>query len=233
MIAGRRVVALVPARAGSKGLAGKNLRKVGELSLVGRAVVGALKSAYVDAVFVSSEDPAILEEGARFGAIPHERSRMAASDSASASDVVGEFLSGGFAEFDSEAVLLYLQPTSPLRTASNIDECLELLDLHAGLPVVSLARRPISKQKLVSVSKDGTLVAPAGASVATSNRQELGSWWQPNGALYAFRVQDFLIRGDFPIDGAHPYWMDDLDSVDIDSESDLLLAEMLYRMRHA
>ncbi len=233
MIGGRRVVSLIPARAGSKGLTGKNLREVGALTLVGRAVASALDSVYVDTVCVSSEDQEILEEGAKFGAIAHERSRVAASDSAVARDVVREFLEGGSVEVDGESVLVYLQPTSPLRTTLHIDECLELLDSHAGLPVVSLARSQISKEKLVSVCGEGTLVSSAGSSFATANRQKLDSWWRPNGAIYAFRVQDFHQRGDVPIDGAYPYWMDVLDSIDIDSESDLFLADVLYKMKHA
>ncbi len=212
---------------------GKNLRRIGGVSLVSRAVATALKSSHIDAVYVSSEDKAILAEAVLAGAATHVRSAGASDDGALAAQVVMEFVSDTLDENEYESLLVYLQPTSPLRSTKHIDDVIEMSTLNGGRPVWSLSRKPVFQEKLVSVAANETLEPNMSTSSLTVNRQHCQPLWQPNGAIYAFLVAHFLSRGEFPLEEATPYWMDELEGIDIDSDEDLRIAEAILGARHA
>ena len=121
MIDNRRVVAVVPARGGSKGVPGKNLREVAGVSLLHRALQTATACNYVDAVVVSSDDDAILQHaGLVPGVLTLLRPSELATDASSMAPVVDHVLS----IHDADIVVL-LQPTSPLREVHDIKGGLE------------------------------------------------------------------------------------------------------------
>ena len=117
-------VAIVPARGGSKGIPRKNLRVVAGRTLVGWAVHAGLEAATVTDVVVSSDDPEILEEGRRQGALPLLRPSALATDSASTDAVLLHAL--GALGWRHEIVVL-LQPTVPARRPGLVDECVQRL----------------------------------------------------------------------------------------------------------
>ena len=184
----------------------------------------------MDACFVSSDSDEILAEGKRWGAQGHKRGADASSDAASATEVVKAFLPS-LAESisSSDPFLVYLQPTSPLRGAHHVDACLSMLHTEREPLAVSLSARPIHLAKTVAVDASGRVIPQTLEGAATGNRQDGHSLWAPNGAIYVFRVSLFLERGTFPITGAHVFWMDPVSSIDVDSEQDLALAEVLVR----
>lgn len=230
MLQGSPVVALVPARAGSKGLRLKNLRTVGGVSLVGRAVSSAVGASMVDACFVSSDSTEILAEGRRWGAQDHRRDSVASSDHAEATDVVSSFLPTLLDSFPgTDPFLIYLQPTSPLRSSHHVDACLRSLEQARNPIAVSVSTRPIYLDKLVSIDPMDRIVLRVPEEVASGNRQDSQALWAPNGAIYVFRVSVFQERGTFPIAGAHAFWMDPVASTDVDSEQDLAVADAFLR----
>jgi CMP-N,N'-diacetyllegionaminic acid synthase len=230
VLQGSPVVALVPARAGSKGLPGKNMRAVGGVSLVGRAVLSAVGSPMIDACFVSSDSDEILEEGRKWGAQTHHREAAASGDSALATEVVQAFIPTLVDAYpDNDPFIVYLQPTSPLRRAEHVEACLRMLELEGEAVATSVSTRPLYLDKLVSVGTSGRIAPRAAEVESTGNRQDSQPWWTPNGAIYVFPVSVFLARGTFPISGARAFWMDPLSSTDVDSEQDLAIAEALVR----
>ncbi len=117
-------VAIIPARAGSKGIPGKNMRPLLGKPLVQWTIEQALAARGIDEVWVSSDWPELRELAERLGAYSFERSKRAASDMASTELVIDEFLAGWDLREATRIVLL--QPTSPNRTVEDIDSALKL-----------------------------------------------------------------------------------------------------------
>lgn len=134
------IVALIPARAGSRRVLGKNLRNVAGHPLLAWTVRAAVESERVDRVFVSSDSPEILEVAHRYGAEPLTRPAEYATDTASTETVIAHAASVWETyEIDWTACLL-LEPTSPLRWSDRIDQAAALLGEHAS--VVTVLRDP-------------------------------------------------------------------------------------------
>lgn len=222
-------VGLIPARQGSKGLANKNLSMVGELSLVQRAVISSAGVCKPERCYVSSDSDLILEQARRIGAIPHRRPVEYCGDQSTANDVVSDFIRTHLGtEFNAETTIVYLQPTSPFRNQKHVQEALSVHLDNAFRSVVSVRSAALQLDKLVRLTASGLLASINTDAAATSNRQEShDSLFQPNGAVYIFRVSDFIANGSIPITGSIPYKMDGISSIDIDSISDLELAQHL------
>lgn len=221
-----KVWALIPARAGSKGLPRKNLALVGEVSLLERAIRSAQDSGMVDHVIVSSDSQRILDDAVRCGASAHMRSPAAATDTSRANDVVSDFLaSGSGASFSLSGLLVYLQPTSPFRTALHVRTAIQL-SLREGQPCVSVKASSDLPSKAICIEEGIVVSASVVESDVTGNRQSVTSY-HPNGAVYVFSKRQFLRAGDVPIVGARILLMDKLSSIDIDDEADLHIARGL------
>ena len=124
MINGGSVLGLITARGGSKGVPRKNMREVGGKSMIARTVEAALASRRIDRVVISSDDVEILDAARAAGCeVPFVRPGELASDESSHADVIDHALRSLDRRYD---YLVLLQPTSPLRTAADIDGCLDL-----------------------------------------------------------------------------------------------------------
>ncbi len=225
-------MALIPARGGSRGFPGKNLAEVGGMSLVRRAVESA-KIDMVDIIVVSSDSAGIRSEGARAGAIVIKRSPCAASDEADATSVVMDMITKLpqlVSGIDIDAsIIVYLQPTSPLRTCDHVSQALSLAATAPKHRVVSVMRLGFYPQKTLTIGSDGHLRAMFDVRSITANRQSLPDAYYPNGALYIFEVSDFTRQGGFPIEGAVPMVMSKHESIDVDSAEDLQQANRLIQ----
>ena len=124
MIGSRSILALIPARGGSKGVKRKNVREVGGKPLIAWTIEAAKASRYIDRLILSSEDRAIIDVATAHGCeAPFVRPAELATDEADAMAVVRHALSALPERYD---YLLLLQPTSPMRTANDIDGAIEL-----------------------------------------------------------------------------------------------------------
>lgn len=131
----RRVYALIPARGGSKRIHRKNLQKVGGFTLVARAVMSAQAASFVDRIYVSTEDPDIALEALRLQAQVINRPAELAQDDTPMESVVDDFL----AQLDVEPdIIVLLEPTAPLRMATDIDLAVAMLLAHPRVPAVRL-----------------------------------------------------------------------------------------------
>ena len=227
-----RLTVIVPARAGSRGLPGKNWLDWGGKSLVQHTIETALACPYVKQVGLSSDDPRAPETAFSLGVDFIPRSEAAASDSATANDVVREVMSIWPPAQESGAIFLYLQPTSPLRNAEDITKAFEsMVDADADA-CVSVSASPVCGYKILGVNEEtGTLSPLFGNKFATGNRDELPKTYVANGAIYLFTRAAFLAHGSIPISGAAPFVMRAEDSVDIDSAEDFRKALNVRGMR--
>lgn len=212
-------LALVPARAGSRGLPGKNLVSVGNRSLVARAVDVA-RAAGIATIVVSSDSEAILEEGARAGGIPDRRPAALARDDAALEPVIVELLP----RHPAFEKMVVLQPTSPLREPDDITRCLLLLEEAATATTVCRVRHPAEWM----VRLEGGYLHPLfGWDPFTRRRQELPPSYQLNGAVYAARAAHLLGGGKLLGPHTAGVEMPIERSVDVDEPGDLALARFL------
>jgi len=227
------VLALVPARGGSKGLPRKNLALLQGRPLVEFTLVAAKQSRTVDVTYLSSDDREILEVAERVGAIPLLRPAEYATDHASAVDVVRHFIGViPAAERARNPFIVYLQPTSPLRTAHHIDQAFQLLAEQNATTLVSVSALECSPFKSFRIDDDGRLKSLFDEKLSNARRHDLPAAFIPNGAIYVFRVEEFLSRGGFPSDGSVPFVMDSSVSVDVDTREDLACVEQAMGEKH-
>lgn len=224
------ILGLIPARGGSKGIPGKNLRLLGGKSLVALAVESALKSCMVTRLVLSTDSEPIADEGRKAGAeVPFLRPADLALDETPTAPVVIHALrwleeNRGY----QPDILILLQPTAPLRQAKHIDGALDLLISAEARCVVSVAEVPghynLFWQFLI---KDGGLCPFMGPLKVPSRRQDLPPTYTRNGAIYAAWT-DYWLAGQLPhAPGCLPFIMPYEGSVNIDSPEDLALAEFL------
>lgn len=227
-LSGRSVLALVPARGQSTGIRRKNLTLLRGRPLVEHTIRAALGARSVDATYLSSDDPEILEVGLALGARVVERPAEWATDDAAASDVVRHFLDWLPAALrDQDPYIAYLQPTSPMRTAHHIDSALNLLEETSAHSLVSVLRLQKSPFKSFTIDEDGRLQSLFDEHMSNMRRQDLPETYTPNGAIYLFSVEEFVRRGGFPSNGSVPFFMSPNESIDIDDAQDLARAERL------
>lgn len=224
----RPVLALVPARGGSKGIPRKNLAPVGGCPLLQHTLRAALEAPTVDATHLSSDDAEILALGQRLGVNTIERPARFATDDASAVAVVEHFLEllePGMRERD--PLIVYLQPTSPLRGAAHLEAAFRLLVQAGQTLLVSVTELKKSPFKAFGLDPSGRLQALFDERQSNMRRQDLPPTYMPNGAIYTFRASEFKARAGFPSNGSVPYVMNDIDSIDVDTPEDLRRVEQI------
>lgn len=228
MIGKYRVLAVIPARAGSKGLPGKNVADLGGRPLVDWTIQAALASTYIDDVCVTTNDPKVAARAQLHDIRVLARPDDLASNAALASSVILHALDNSPAA----DLVVYLQPTSPFRTSVHIDAALEMLVSASGGCVVSVtcvAERP---EWMYRPGPDGLLepVVP----LDESRRQDLVRTYLLNGAIYCSRSEDLRIGdGRFASLPMRGLVMDRQDSIDIDDAADLDAARAALSRRES
>jgi CMP-N,N'-diacetyllegionaminic acid synthase len=217
MIGKLRVLAVIPARGGSKGLPGKNILPLGGQPLLAWTVKAAKASRCVDRVVLSSDDESIMAAAEAAGCdVPFRRDAALATDTASSIDVVLDALAR-LPDYD--AVVL-LQPTSPLRSAQDIDGALETmlrLDAPACVSVREAADHPFWTFRLDKASRLHSFVENPQPS---ARRQDLPQAWCLNGAVYAAQVDWLLAHKSFVSPQTVAFPMPPARSIDIDTRED-------------
>lgn len=219
------VVAVIPARAGSKRLPKKNMKPLLGMPLVGYAIKAALSSKCITDVIVSSDDSSLIEYAESLGArSPFFRPVELASDTATTADVVKHLIENATRI---PKTIIVLQPTSPLRTESHIDEAYnDFIDKNA-LNIVGLCEVDHPVEWCGVLGEGGSMNAFINEKYIKRRCQDLAIRYRINGAIYivdtkAFMKQNTLILND---KYSYGYLMHKLDSIDIDDEVDFGLAE--------
>ena len=228
-----RTVALIPARGGSVGVPRKNLALLAGRPLLVHTIDAAQQSGVVNVVYVSSDDSEILQtaEDARCRAL--RRPADLSSNSATAVDVVRHALDGVLRGEPDSCFLVYLQPTSPLRTAAHVREAHALMTASASQSVVSVVEMDKSPFKAFALNAAGELQSLFDEALSNANRQSLPKAFMPNGAIYGFTLGAFRRHAAFPTNGSIPYVMSRRESLDVDSQDDLNLVRALLEKQNA
>lgn len=224
MIDNTRVLAVIPARSGSKRIPNKNLVCLNGISLLERAVNVALRSKHIDRLIVSTDCEVIARRGREAGAdVPFLRPQQLSSDETPGSAPIVHALRS----IPGYKIVVCLQCTSPFRLPLDIDNALELLASENGDSVVSVTPVRENPHWMSVINTKGRL-EPLISGVGYFRSQDLPPAYILNGAIYAAQVSYFLEHETFssqPI----PYVMPHDRSLDIDDLQDLEEAE--YRLR--
>ena len=212
------LIAVIPARSGSKRIKNKNLKHFKGKPLIQWTIEAALNSKYIDKVIVSTDSREIADVSKRLGAIiPYLRPKNFALDNSPTIDLVLDFLE----KDKSITQFLLLQPTSPLRTSDDIDHVIELKRKKNVNSVVSVCKFNVPINILFEIKKNGRLTPFDNKSIRYPN-------YKLNGALYLADVEQLINEKTFINEKTIPYIMPLKRSVDIDTMIDWYNAESLY-----
>lgn len=218
------VVAIVPARAGSKGITGKNLRTVAGRTLVRRAVEAARAAGTIDVVVVSTDGDAIAAEAERAGAVVVRRPADLAGDEASSESAVLHVLDDLAARGAEPEVVVFLQATSPFIDPADLDVAVaRVRDGHAD---AVFAATP-SHAFLWRVDDDGVARAVNHDAAVRPRRQDREPEFRETGAFYTFRTAGFREHRHRFHGRVELVVVDPRGAIDIDDPTDLALAEAI------
>jgi CMP-N,N'-diacetyllegionaminic acid synthase len=227
------VLALVPARGGSKGVPDKNLRVIAGRTLLDYVAAAAGQSGVVDRIVLTTDSEAIAATGRRAGLdVPFLRPAELARDQTPMLPVVQHALEWlATAGWIPEIVVL-LQPTSPLRRPAHIASAVDLLRSSGADSVVTVVELPrhLSPDYVMRID-GGRLVPflPEGARV--TRRQDARAAYSREGTVYAFRTTTLTRYGSMYGDDCRPLLIEDSDSLSIDSPADWIAAERILLSR--
>lgn len=224
MIQDKKVLAIIPARGGSKGVPGKNIKNIAGKPLIGWTIEAALHSRYIDRVVVSTDDFEIAQVAEEFNApVPFMRDPKYATDQSEASLPVLEALE----KIPGYDYIILLQPTSPLRETSDIDAAIELFEKHRPYSVVSVTPNAKPFEWLLTL-KENNMISKITDRMTTS-RQQSQQVYAFNGAIYVVAVVDFIKHQKFITQKSYGFIMPPEKSIDIDTLFDFDFAEFLMR----
>lgn len=221
------VLALIPARGGSKGLPRKNLRELCGRSLLAWSIAAARASSVVTRIVVSSDDREILERAEELGAdVPFVRPASLAEDETPGVAVL-HHAAEQLPEYD---VIVVLQPTSPLRSREDVDGCARIVVDRRAAAAVTVTTVDKPPHWMYEMDEGGTL-RPFLDTEKISRRQDAPDLYRLNGAVYAIRRPTLMESEALVPEGCHGYVMPAERSLDIDTELDLAFAEVLMSRR--
>lgn len=211
----KRVVAIIPARRDSRRCPGKNVRLLGNKPLIAWTIEAALRARFVDAVIVSSNDEKVLALQRTYSSVHFlQRPESLSTDMATSADVVNHVLSHLPTPFDAFALL---QPTSPFRTHTHIDAAITLMRAQKVEQCVSVY--PIEKPANYFYQQEAN-----GSISPMHKKNQENQMLLPvvalNGAIYLSDVGFFKAQQTFVSANCSGFLMNEMESLDIDTEND-------------
>lgn len=226
------MIALIPARGGSKRIARKNTKLLCGKPLIAYTIEAALASKSVSKVYVSTDDEEIAQIALEFGAeVPFMRPDFLATDLAKSIDVYTYTCQRLEEEVGFQiSELMVLQPTSPLREFWHIDQAYDLFRAKKADSVISFCKEhhPIVWHKYLEVDQSLT---PIFEETFRNSQDDRPSYF-PNGAIYIFK-RELLDKGIYMTNKSFAYIMDRKYSVDIDTEDDWMLAQCYLKAKYS
>jgi len=225
----KRILSIIPARGGSKGLPRKNILSLAGKPLVAWTIEASLDSKYITKTIVSSDDDEILDVSKKCGASVIKRPSDLASDSATSESVVSHALSVLQSRGEEFDIIALLQPTSPLRTSLDIDKAFEMMLQNRSNSVISIFEIDNKVLKSLKPNSDGYIEGVFNNQYPFMRRQDLPKVYMPNGAIYIINTNIFERLGSFMTDQTLGYVMSAEMSLDIDTKTDFQNVEKIIK----
>ncbi len=217
-----KIIAIIPARGGSKGIPKKNLVPILGKPLIDWSIEAGLQSKHITDIVVTSDDDKILVHAKKFkDVVLIDRPKELATDNSPTEPVLVhalEVLKKQGKEYD---YLVLLQPTSPLRTADDIDVALKKMIYADATALISVFEPDHHPLKSFKVDKNGYLSGLVNNKFPFMPRQALPKVYQPNGAIYIVKISEFLKTHTLFTNKTINFTMSPAKSIDIDTFDDL------------
>lgn len=234
MIKDIKVLAIIPARGGSKGLPGKNIKPLLGKPLIAYTIEQAKSSKYISEIFISTDSREIAEVSEKYGVkVPELRPVHLASDTAtSASFVVYTIdkLKQQGKEFD---YIILLEPTSPLRKIGDIDSCIELvLNNPEASSVVTLGKVHMEHPAIVKkIDENNQIVPYVDQNKLITQRQEADVAYFPYGVAYLVKTDYFLKSNKFYDIDSLPFFIERWQCYEVDDIYDFISIEAILKYK--
>jgi CMP-N,N'-diacetyllegionaminic acid synthase len=228
------MLAIIPARGGSKGLPRKNVRLLSGLALICHSIKAALASKLIDRVIVSTEDREIASIAKDCGAeVPFMRPANLACDTSMVIDTYLHVVDR-IAKENSKSVQSFvaLLPTAPLRASQDIDNAIKIFNDKRASSVISVVEAPVPLQWHMQINNKKKILQNYFSELnILKNRQCEAKTYVPNGAIYVFRTEILRLTRQYCTDETYPYIMPRERSADIDDLLDFQWAEYLLNKK--
>ena len=230
-----RILFVITARGGSKGIPNKNLQKIGDVSLVGYKAISALRSRYCSRLIISTDSLDIQKDARFYGVeVPFTRPMELATDTASSMSVIQHTID--FFEMEEQETydaIMLLEPSSPFARSVDYDRAVEIMVRNDANIVVGMREMEMDTSFIGPIDNNGCIyrIIDQIQSRNASRRQDAEAEFTVNGALYLFRWDFFKKHGSFYADGkkCFGYVMDRYRSIEIDEMIDLQWARFLVQ----
>jgi len=233
VINGKSVLAIIPARGGSKRLPEKNIKALCGKPLIAWSIEQARGCDDIDRIVVSTEDENIAKVAKQFGAeVPFIRPLELATDTASTIDVISHAIDW-LEEKESyrPEYIVLLQATSPLRVVEDIKGAIQTLKEKYAQAVVSVCETDKHPWRSNTLPENENMKDFLRAQILNKHRQDLPIFYQLNGAIYLAKMNYLRACNGFHGPDTFAYKMVKERSIDIDSELDFRIAESLFAKR--
>lgn len=219
----QEILAIIPARGGSKRIPKKNLKKLCGKPLIKYTIEAAEKS-NVTEIVVSTDDKEIIDIVKRFGTKTIRRPKILATDWSKTIDAVLDVL-----RYEAADIVVCLQPTSPLRSAEDINNAIELFIKNKCESVISVCE--IGQKHTWFLKIDRNYLTPVFGHKYLEGKKNLPKMYIPNGAIYISTPNILKKYKSFYTNKILPYIMPIERSVDVDDPEDLLKAQLIIRKK--
>ena len=224
----KKILALITARGGSKGIPQKNIKPLAGLPLIAWTIKTALKSSYIDSLILSTDNMEIAKIAEDYGCkVPFMRPAQYAQDESCSMSVILHALAEYDDHFD---YLLLLQPTSPFRTTTHIDDIIQYAIDNVEAQVVSVNRVKKSPEYLFHIDKNNALHSCLPSSKQV-RRQDMLATYEHNGALYISDINYLKANQSYLTKDTKAFVTEGIINLDLDTQADLDLAEYYIEKR--
>ena len=225
----KKILAIIPARGGSKGLPRKNILNLAGKPLIAWTIEASLNSEYITKTVVSSENNEILDISKQYKADTIKRPDKLALDTTASEPVIKHTIEELKAENQEFDYLVLLQPTSPLRDEKNIDDALNMLFKSDATALISVSEIDNKILKAFKENKNGFIEGISNDKFPFMRRQDLPKTYLGNGAIYIIKADQFMKNISLFTNKTISYIMDKIQSMDIDTKEDLLRVKKYMR----
>jgi len=228
MIKEEKLLAVIPARGGSKRLPKKNILDIAKKPMIAWTIEAAHQSKYIDRIVVSTDDMKTADISVKYGAcVPFVRPDELSTDEASSIEVVKHAIDTLCESNDFYEYIILLQPTSPLRTFKHIDSAVDLLVDKNADSIVSVCEVNHPNEWINTLPDDLSMKNFINIDTGKLRSQELSKQYRINGSIYLSKISVLTKQLTFFHDSTYAYVMDTHDSVDIDNKFDYELCNFI------
>lgn len=232
MYSNKKVLAIIPARGGSKRLPNKNILQLRGRPLIAWTIMTAIKSFYLDKIIVSTDSDQIASIGQEFGAsIPFIRPDELATDTSSSFDVIIHAIDFYKSQGEVFDYIVLLQPTSPLRTTKDLNDAFSMIneETKCVVSVCATEHPPLWANTLPEDLNMKDFIKP---ELNNKRSQDLPVYYRLNGAIYISDVEYLIKHRGFWGEKTKAFIMPQERSIDIDSINDFKFCEILLQQTH-